>query len=417
MFSRAAPTIALGAAGALIFAAACYGASQTDVQKFEQIKKGRYLAEAADCAGCHTIPERGSPYAGGRAIETPFGDIISRNITPDRETGIGNWSDDDFDRAVRQGIRSDGSRLYPAMPYPSYTKMSRDDVKAIRAYLNTIPSVHTENPPNTLPFPFNIRTALRVWDMLYFTKGAFQYDPQKSVEWNRGAYLVQGPGHCGACHTPKSFLGGDKTDQYLRGANLQGWSIPNITDDPRRGIGRWSVDDIAAYLKTGHNRITAATGPMAEEVTLSSSHMTDADLKAIATYLKSVPGADDKPAPVAVDDPAMKAGRAIYRDVCSACHGIDGKGVPNLFPSLADASVVRSDDPTSAIRMVLRGARSVATAHEPTAPGMPAFSWQLNDMQIASVLTYVRNGFGSAAPAVSADDVGKARKDLRARTD
>jgi mono/diheme cytochrome c family protein len=417
MLSRVASSLALGAVGALLFAAAGYGASHTDSQKYEQISKGRYLAEAADCAGCHTIPERGAPYAGGRAIETPFGDIISRNITPDRESGIGNWSDEDFDRAVRQGIRSDGSRLYPAMPYPSYTKMSRDDVKAIRAYLNTIPPVHTENPPNTLPFPFNIRAAMRVWNMLNFTEGTYKPDPQKSAEWNRGAYMVQGPGHCGACHTPKSFLGGDKTEQNLRGASLQGWSIPNITDDPRRGIGRWSVDDITAYLKTGHNRITAATGPMAEEITLSSSHMTDSDLKAIATYLKSVPGADDKPAPVAANDPAMKAGAAIYRDVCSACHAIDGKGVPNLFPSLADASVVRSDDPTSAIRIVLRGARSVATTPEPTAPGMPSFAWQLSDAQIAAVLTYVRNGFGSPAPAVSASDVSTARKDLRPRTD
>jgi mono/diheme cytochrome c family protein len=341
MRNRAAMAIMLGAAGALLFASGGNGTSHTDQQKFAQIEKGRYLAAVADCSGCHTIPERGNPYAGGRAIETPFGDIVSANITPDLESGIGNWSDDDFDNAVRRGIRSDGSRLYPAMPYPSYTKMSRDDVLAIRAYLNTVAPVHTSKPPNLLPFPLNIRAGMRAWNMLYFGEGEFKADPQKSAEWNRGTYLVQGPGHCGACHTPKSFLGGDKSSEYLQGSYLQGWFAPNITNDSRRGLGGWSVDDIAAYLKSGHNKVSAATGPMAEEVTLSSSKMTDGDLKAIATYLKSIGSEQPNPTPVAANDPAMKAGQAIYRDVCSACHGIDGQGVAELFSSLANSSIRR----------------------------------------------------------------------------
>jgi mono/diheme cytochrome c family protein len=228
---------------------------------------------------------------------------------------------------------------------------------------------------------------------------------------------VQGPAHCGACHTPKSFLGGDKTGEYLRGANLQGWFAPDITNDARTGLGRWSAGDITAYLKTGHNRMTAATGPMAEMIADSTSQMTDSDLAAIAAYLKSLPGREDNPTPVGANDPFMVAGQAIYRDQCSACHALDGKGVPQLFPSLVDSSLVRSSDPATLIRVVLRGARSVATAAEPTAPGMPSFGWQLDDAQVAAVLTYIRNAGDAAAAPVSADDVSRARSALRGRTD
>jgi mono/diheme cytochrome c family protein len=212
-------------------------------------------------------------------------------------------------------------------------------------------------------------------------------------------------------------LGGDKTGEYLHGSYLQGWFAPDITNDARTGLGKWSVNDISAYLKTGHNRTTAATGPMAEVVTYSTSQMTDSDLAAIAAYLKSVPGRKDNPTPVRADDPFMVAGQAIFRDQCSACHSLDGRGVPQLFPSLADSSMVRSSDPTTLIRMVLRGARSVATAAEPTAPGMPSFDWQLGDAQVAAVATYIRNAWGSAAAPVSAGDVSRTRSDLRGRTD
>jgi mono/diheme cytochrome c family protein len=290
-------------------------------------------------------------------------------------------------------------------------------VMAIRAFLNTVPPVHTEYVRSRLMFPLNIRAGMRAWNALFFNEGEFRPDPQKSAEWNRGAFLVDGPGHCGACHTPKSMLGGDKSSEYLRGSYLQGWFAPDITNDERRGLGRWSVDDIVAYLKTGHNQFTAATGPMAEEVTLSSSQMSPDDLKAIATYLKSAPGRDDKLAPLPASDPMMTAGQAIYRDTCSACHSLDGRGVSYLFPSLAASSAVRSDDPTSLIRVVLRGARSVATKEEPTSAAMPPFGWQLDDAQVAAVLTYIRNSWGSAAPPVLAGDVQHARRDLRSRTD
>ncbi|HEY5280414.1 MAG TPA: c-type cytochrome, partial [Pseudolabrys sp.] len=263
-----------------------------------------------------------------------------------------------------------------------------------------------------------IRWSMHIWDWLFFAPGEFKPDSAKSAEWNRGAFLVSGPGHCGACHTPKNFLGADQTSQALQGGQVQGWFAPNITGNKTRGVGSMSIEEIVALLKSGHNAATAVSGPMGEEVADASSHFKENDLKAIATYLQSVPGGDEKqPAPVAQSDPQMVAGQAIYRDTCSACHGIDGKGVPNLFPSLVKAPQVRAPDPTSNIRVVLRGVRSVATKTEPTAPAMPSFAWQLKDAQVAAVLTYIRDSWGNAAPAVSSGDVGKQRQDLANRTD
>jgi len=390
---------------------------RADGQDFAQIERGRTLTTLADCAGCHSTPGQNEPFAGGRPIETPFGNLLAPNITPDRETGIGAWSDAEFDAAVRQGKQRHGGLLYPAMPYPYYAKMSAEEVLAIRAYLDTIAPVRNSVVSNQLPFPFDIRASMRVWNLLYFTKGEFKPDASKPAAWNRGAYLVLGPAHCGACHTPKTTLGGDLASQALQGYGIQGWFAPDITNDATRGLGSWSVEDIVAYLKTGHNRVTAATGPMAEEITLSSSHMSDADLTAVATYLKDQPGRFDTTATIPATDPAMVAGAAIYRDVCSACHAIDGHGVANLFPALAASPAIRSSDPASLLRVILRGARSVATAAEPTAPAMPAFGWQLDDEKVAAVATYIRNAWGSAAPAVSAEQVREARRSLAARSD
>jgi len=280
-------------------------------QNFTEIERGRYLTSVGDCLACHTKPEGGQPFAGGRPIETPFGVVVSPNITPDQQTGIGNWTGPQFDAAVRGGRRPDGKRLYPAMPYVYYTKMSAADVRAIRAYLDTVPPVHQEVEPNQLPFPFSIRWGMRLWDALYFDPGPFKPDPNKSAVWNRGAYLVEGPGHCGSCHTPKSILGGDEGKQALQGYALQGWFAPDITSDVHRGLGRWSVEDVSQFLKSGHNRFAAAAGPMGEEVVHSSSNMTDADLAAIAQYLKDVPGHSAGGQPLAAGDPRMKAGGAI----------------------------------------------------------------------------------------------------------
>jgi mono/diheme cytochrome c family protein len=413
------PAVLLGGlCGAAIAASACI-AQTIDKQDFKQIERGRYLTVAGDCAACHTLPGSGQELAGGRAIETPFGRLLAPNITPDPQTGIGAWTDDEFVNALTKGTGRDGQRLYPAMPYTYYTKLTRDDVLAIRAYLNTIPAIYNPVEPNQLPFPFDIRTSMLVWDQLFFTPGTFRANPNKSAEWNRGAYLAEGLTHCGMCHTPKNALGGDDRANALRGYALQGWFAPDITNDPRRGIGSWSIEEIAAYLKTGHNKTSAATGLMAEMVNLSTSHMTDADLKAIAVYLKDQPakGESEMQSAVKADEKVMKMGAAIYADECSGCHGADGKGAAGLFPSLNGAPVVQQNDATSLLHVVLRGARSAATAGAPTGAAMPQFAWVLTDDQVAAVVSYIRNAWGNSAPPVSAAEVGKARRTFAERSD
>jgi mono/diheme cytochrome c family protein len=391
-------------------------AGVSDPQEFTQVERGRYLSVLSDCGGCHTVPG-GKPFVGGLAIETPFGNIVSPNITPDPETGIGAWTDDHFVAALKMGLGRNGEHLYPAMPYNAYTRMSRDDVLSIRAYLNSLEAIKNARATNTLSFPFNVRALMAVWNRLYFTAGEYKPDPTKSAEWNRGKFIVDGPAHCGACHTPKTVLGGDRSEHYLQGANLQGWSAPDITNNTRSGLGNWTVEDIARYLKTGRNRLTAATGPMAEAVELSTSRMTDADTIAIAVYLKTLQGKYEETKPAALDAKMLKVGATIYRDQCSACHGIEGKGVPHLFSSLSESAMVRSDDPTTVIRMVLRGARSAGTVAEPTAPGMPSYGRQLDDNQIAAVLNFVRNGLGAGAPPIDAKDVNRVRSETASRTD
>jgi mono/diheme cytochrome c family protein len=381
-------------------------------QDFSQIERGRYLAIAGDCAACHTKPG-GRPYAGGLPIETPFGSVVAPNLTPDNETGIGLWTDEEFVRAVTRGIRRDGAYLFPAMPYPYYTRVKQDDVLAIRAYLATLPPVSNSVAADQLPFPLSLRADMAAWNKLYFTPGAFQRNGAKSAEWNRGAYLGEGLMHCGACHTPKNLAGGDKTGETLQGSVLQGWFAPDLTNDLRRGLGGWSVDDIAGYLKTGHNRFAAATGPMADEITQSSSQMSDSDLHAVATWLKDQPAPKEVGAqPVASTAPMMKLGAAIYRDECSACHTPNGAGIPGLFPALAGAPSVQSIDPTSIIRVVLAGTRSVGTEGAPTAPAMPGFAGLLSDRETAAVLAYIRNAWGNAATAVTSNDVATQRRSL-----
>lgn len=387
-----------------------------DSQAFEKIERGRYLAVLGDCISCHTAPG-GKPFAGGAALETPFGALIGPNITPDVATGVGAWSEEDFRRAMHEGIGRGGARLYPAMPYPAYTKVTRDDVSAIWAYLRSLDPVRNEVQPNQLKFPFNVRRpATSAWDLINFQPGVFQPDPAKSNAWNRGAYLVEGLGHCGTCHTPKNITGGDRGSEALQGALLQDWYAPDLTEDPRTGIGSWSIEEIVRYLKTGANSYDIASGPMAEAVSNSTSKMTDADLLAIATYLKDrAPRSGRAVTALAAANPRMVAGQAIYEDRCAACHSHSGAGVPNLFPRLASAPLVQSADPTSLIRVVLIGSRAVATSAAPTAPAMPAFGWNLNDTEVADVLTYVRNTWGNAASAVQPEDVTKLRGRLSSR--
>ena len=400
----------------VIFCAGVATAAGIDKQNFNQVERGHYLAIVGDCAACHTLPGSGHDFAGGRSIETPFGKLVAPNITPDSTTGIGAWTDDEFVNALTKGTGRNGTHLYPAMPYTYYTKLTRDDALAIRAYLNTAPAVHNDVNADQLPFPLNVRASMAAWNKLFFKPGAFEPVAGKSAEWNRGAYLAEGLGHCGMCHTPKNFLGADKTGNALQGYALQGWFAPNITNDARRGLGSWSVDDVVAYLKTGHNRTGAATGPMSETLNLSTSHMSDDDLKAIAVYLKDAPGQQES-APPPPDQKTMTVGAQIYVDECSGCHTANGKGIAGIFPALSGSPAVQQNDPTSLLHVVLRGARSAGTDKAPTAPAMPAFAWVLNDDQVAAVVTYIRNAWGNAAPPVSSGTVGKTREALVERSD
>jgi mono/diheme cytochrome c family protein len=384
-----------------------------DLQSFDAIERGRYRAVLADCEPCHTAPG-GQPFAGGLVLQTPFGNLVTPNITPDRETGIGNWTDDEFVAALHDGRGRGGTRLYPAMPYTAYTKMTRDDALDLRAYLATVAPVKNQVVANQLPFPLNIRLTMLFWNWLNFAPGRFEPNPQKSAEWNRGAYLVEGAAHCGTCHTPKTLLGGDKNNATFSGATLQGWFAPSLTADPRSGIGNWSKDDLVQYLKTGANAWTLAFGPMAEAVSHSTSKMTDGDIAAIAAYLKDsgTAPATAEPAALAPGDKAMRAGAAIYKDSCAACHRDSGDGEAHLFPRLSRSALVQSRDPTTLLRVVLQGSRAVYTSSRPTAPAMPAFDWRLDDAQVAAVLTYIRNNWGNAASPISVGSVASERASL-----
>ena len=387
-------------------------AQNPDKQSFEVIEHGHYMATAADCTACHTAPG-GKPFAGGGALETPFGVLLAPNITPDVQTGIGGWTDDEFVNAVQNGVGHHGIHLYPAMPYPYYTKMTRADVLAIRAYLSTVQPVRNLVIANQLPFPFDQRESMVAWNGLYFTPGEFKPDPGKSEEWNRGAYLIEGVEHCGLCHTPKNAMGGDENSRSMQGSALQNWYAPNLTADSHIGLGDWSIDDIALYLKTGRNRFGLASGPMADAITHSLSHLADADIRAMALYLKSLPAAGGAtPQPLSGDEPKMQQGRTIYDNQCAACHGAGGQGIVGLFPRLARAPVAQQRQAASLIRVVLEGSRAVATAGAPTGPAMPSFDWKLSDDGVAAVLTYVRNAWGNAASDVQPSDVGAMRSAL-----
>jgi mono/diheme cytochrome c family protein len=401
-------------AGIVVAASVSFGAAHANTvasppAAAQTIAEGQYLAQAGDCAACHTAPG-GAPFAGGTVIHTPFGNLIGSNLTPDKATGIGAWTNDQFVKAVKYGVGHDGERLYPGMPYVYFNKVPRADILRIRAYLATLPPVHHEVESNQLPFPFDIRQAMIGWNLLFFANtGDFRPDPTQSAAWNRGAYLVQGLEHCAACHTDKNALGGDRTGQELQGYVVDGWNAPSLANDAS-GIGAWSVADIATYLKTGHNAYADATGPMADAITHSTSHLTVADLTDIGLYLKSVHGSGaPRPAPIAANAPVMAEGAKIYADECAACHTSGGIGAPGIFPALKASPIVQADEPSTIIHVVLDGAQSVATPTAPTASAMPGFASQLEDGQIAAVLTYIRNSWGNAAPAVSAKAVAKQR--------
>jgi mono/diheme cytochrome c family protein len=382
-----------------------------------QIRRGRYLAIAGDCVSCHTRAG-GKWFAGGLGLQTPFGTIYSSNLTSDRDSGLGGWTAEQFYRAVHQGRSVGGKRLYPAMPYPHLTVLSRADTDAIFAFLKTVPPEKYVEPPNRLPFPFNIRLMMIGWNLINFSPHEFKPDPAKPEAWNRGAWLVRGPGHCGACHTQKNLLGAERSSRKLHGGVIENWFAPDLTGNARTGLGRWSADEIAEYLRTGRNARANAVGLMAEVVTYSTSLLTDDDRMAIATYLKSLPASADTSSP-APEKAAMQTGGAIFADACTACHLEEGKGQPRMFPPLKGSAAAQQGDPTGVIRLILAGGRTAPTLDRPSFQTMPSFAWKLDDQQVADVATYVRNSWGNRAPPVSAQQVAKLRSklDLRAARD
>jgi mono/diheme cytochrome c family protein len=395
---------------AMLFLCTAFVCGEAQAQpSAETIARGKALATSADCAGCHTA-DPAKPFGGGKRIDTPFGGIYSPNLTPDRDTGIGAWSDDEFYRALHYGVARDGSRYYPAFPYPNFTKMIRDDVLAIRAYLATLAPVRNTRPPPELRWPFNYRVLMRGWDWLFFQPGVFQPDQQKTAEWNRGGYLVEGAAHCGACHTPKNIFGADRRDRLYGGGLVQGWFAPRLDGAERSGLKSWSADDIVEYLESGRNGRSHAGKLMAEVVVNSTSKMSDADVHAIATYLKQLPAGAPEPVVSPPAPEVMSAGAAVYAHACVACHEADGTGSPRIYPPLPGNANLQSANPSSILRILLDGAQTVTTPRAPNTGSMPAYAKQLSDQRIADVTNYIRNSWGNAAPLVTPDEVAKARR-------
>src|SRR5665213_2429122 len=395
-------------AAAIGFLVAAHAARAQDV-----VVHGRYLAAVGDCTGCHASAG-GSGYSGGQPLTAAFGTVYSSNITPDRQTGIGNWTQQQFYEAMHDGVRADGANLYPAFPYAYFSHISRADTDAIFAYLQTVPAVHAVPPPNRLVFPLNIRAVGWFWNELFLDKTSFVADAAKSPAWNRGAELTNGLGHCGGCHTPKNMLFGDEMSKAFTGANLDHWFAANLTAAPLDGLGRWSQPDIVEYLKTGRNAHAAAAGSMQEVVTRSTSHLSDEDLRDIATYLTSLPAAGE-PSPAEPDVRAMQAGEAVFAQSCSVCHQSANPGTPPEYPKLAGNPLVEERNPETVVRIILRGAQSAVTANAATGYSMPSFL-AFDDQDIADVATYIRNTWGNRASPVSRDDVSDLRAALGAQT-
>jgi mono/diheme cytochrome c family protein len=397
------------AASAASGAASAASAIQRPAATATPIERGRYLAAAADCAGCHTT-EGGAPYAGGRPLQTPFGTVLSANLTPDA-SGLKGWSADQFYRAMHEGVSANGDHLYPAFPYNYFARMPRADTDALFAWLQSLPPVANNPDRNQLPFPFNIRALMSVWNLLYLDKTEFKPDNAHNEQWNRGAYLVEGPGHCAACHTPRTVLGGPQKGHDFHGGAFGTWFAPDLTPNGRSGLGGWTRDETVQFLRTGRNAHASASGEMGLVVQDSTSLLADDDLQAIAAYLADR-AASPAPAMTPPDTAQMKIGEAIFVDECSACHLGRGQGQTLAFPPLAHSANLQQTDPTTALHIILAGAQAAPTRAAPTAFTMPSFAWKLDDRQVAAVATYVRNEWGNAAPAVTAEQVAKLRNKL-----
>ena len=380
----------------------------------EVLARGAYLARVGNCVGCHTR-RGGEPLAGGRAIETPFGAVYAGNLTPDIQTGIGAWSADDFWHALHHGRSRDGRLLAPAFPYTSTTRITRADADTLYAWLMSQPPVVQVNRAHALRWPFGTQAALAVWRALYFQAGEQTAEPAQSAEWNRGAYLAQGVAHCDECHGARNALGalqaGATGGSVLAGPN---WYAPSLRDSAEAGLAEWPVAEIAALLKTGWSGRGHASGPMAEVVLRSTQHLNDADLRAMAFYLKSLSAAEQPASPARETSAGAATARSrrgaqLYRDHCERCHGERGEGVPGAYPALAGNRAVVMAQTTNLVQAVLHGGFAPATAGNPRPFGMPPFVLVLNDADIAAVLSHLRTAWGNSASEVSELDVHKVR--------
>ena len=368
--------------------------------------RGEYLARAGDCVACHSKPG-GIPFAGGFTMPTPFGTLYSPNITPDEKTGIGTWTADQFYQMLHTGRSPDGTLLYPAMPFPAYTKVTRPDADALYSYLRSLKPVRQVNRNNELRFPYNNRSLMYGWRALYFSEGTFVPQPARSTQFNRGAYLVQGLGHCASCHSTINALGGSADDAAFAGGliPLQNWYAPSLTANVQSGLGSWSEDDIAALLKAGTSMRGAVYGPMAEVTHNSLQYLTHDDARAMAVYLKTLlqlnrvspPGTDVIPPPAAVID----LGQTVYLAQCSACHRADGTGMPSAYPPLAGNASIQMDVSVNPLRMVLNGGYPPQTADNDRPYGMPPFAQILSDEEVAAVVTYIRVAWGNHGALVT----------------
>jgi mono/diheme cytochrome c family protein len=375
--------------------------------------RGKYLAILGDCAGCHTTP--GGAYAGGLPFTASFGTVYSTNITPDKATGLGNWSEADFYRALHTGVAPGGKHLYPAFPYLYFRRLTRQDTDDLFAYLHTLKPVHREPTPNKLIFPVNFRFGLIFWNWLYFDHTPPNIPAKASAAWKRGEYLVNGLGHCAACHTPKTILFGDETDKPLSGGVVDNWFANDLAGGQVEGLGRWSHGDVMQFLATGVSPHAVAAGSMLEKVESSTSHMSDDDRAAIATYLKSLPPqviiADEQPR-----REQMARGRGVYLAKCQGCHAADGRprdgSASAGYPNLAGDTLAMGRDPTTVLRIILTGGAAPPVTGKPKIKAMPAFAG-LDDGMIADVASYIRNAWGNRASPVDATEVHQLRQALK----
>jgi mono/diheme cytochrome c family protein len=381
-----------------------------------QVIRGEYLARVGDCYACHTA-RGGQPYAGGLEMATPFGSLYTTNITADPDTGIGKWTADDFWGALHDGKSKDGSFLYPAMPYTNYTKVTREDSDAMYAYFRTIKPVRLANRPPELGFPYNQRQLMLGWRTLYFKPGVYQDNPKQSKEWNRGAYLVEGLGHCDACHSARNALGAVRADDPYAGGLIpvQNWYAPSLTSNRETGLGGWDIKEIVDLLRTGVSTRGAVYGPMSAVVQHSLQETSLSDLTAMATYLKSIAQTGEAPeAPqvrttAAQTEAMLESGAKLYEKHCADCHQPKGEGVPRVYPPLANNQSIAMALPINAIRIVLNGGFPPSTEGNPRPYGMPPFAYDLSDDEVAAVVTYIRQSWGNRAPAVAPVEIARGR--------